>query len=69
MGGVGVKRFSAAANHSSLKERIFEPSGAEIKSNKLLAHRQAQCRVAISFTCVSRFEGRVNLINRNAARA
>jgi hypothetical protein len=25
-------RFSAAANHSSLKDRIFEPSGADIRS-------------------------------------
>lgn len=31
-GGVGVMRFSAAANHSSLKETIFEPRGAEMRS-------------------------------------
>jgi hypothetical protein len=28
-----VIRFSAAANHSSLKERILDPRGAEMRSN------------------------------------
>lgn len=32
MGGVGVMRFSAAANHSSLKESTFDPRGAEMRS-------------------------------------
>jgi hypothetical protein len=27
-----VIRFSAAANHSSLKERTFEPRGADMRS-------------------------------------
>jgi hypothetical protein len=34
IGGVGVRRFSAAANHSSLKERTFEPRGAEMRSGR-----------------------------------
>jgi hypothetical protein len=32
MGAVFVVRFEAAANHSSLKATIFEPSGAEMRS-------------------------------------
>jgi hypothetical protein len=30
-------RFSAAANHSSLKERTLEPRGAEMRSGTVLA--------------------------------
>lgn len=32
MGGVLVSRLDAAANHSSLKDTILEPSGAEMRS-------------------------------------
>ena len=32
MGGVGVRRFEAAANHSSEKARMREPRGADMRS-------------------------------------
>jgi hypothetical protein len=55
IGAVAVIRFEAAANHSSLKERTLEPSGAEMRS---------RCS---SRTCVLRLEGRVDLLRRDEA--
>lgn len=43
IGGVGVRRFSAAANHSSLKDRTFEPRGAEMRSGHI--HQRASVKV------------------------
>jgi hypothetical protein len=42
IGGVGVMRFSAAANHSSLKERILDPRGADMRSVDSLARKKSR---------------------------
>jgi hypothetical protein len=40
MGGVGVRRLEASANHSSEKERTLPPRAAEIRSGCIVSRNQ-----------------------------
>lgn len=46
-------RFSAAANHSSEKERTFEPRGAEMRSVCRGERAKSEMEEELAYLCIS----------------